>query len=241
MTDLFDNPMGLMGFEFAAFASPTSGLLEPVFKRRGFTWVAKHRSRNVVLCRQGQINFIINREPKSVAACVAAEHGPGVCGMAFRVQDAHQACNRALALGAQPIDIPTGPKALRLPAITGTGGAPLYLIDRFEDGKSIDDIDLVIFPPRILVARHTFRPPWFHRNLASQFMGLVHGPDTATFAKASQAHITQPHAITDTVAFMLETRCEPRPTAQALACPSLQANYQQSWQGLAKHFTPTTP
>ena len=125
MTDLFDNPMGLMGFEFAAFASSTPGLLEPVFKRRGFTWVAKHRSRNVVLCRQGQINFIINREPKSVAACVVAEHEPGVCGMAFRVQDAHQACNRALALGTQPIDIPTAPMVPQLPAIKGISGATL--------------------------------------------------------------------------------------------------------------------
>ena len=55
----------------------------------GFTLVAEHRSRNVVLCRQGQINFIMNRKPKSVAAYVVAEHGPGVCGMAFQVQNAH--------------------------------------------------------------------------------------------------------------------------------------------------------
>ena len=141
MTDERDNPMGLMGFEFVEFASPTPGLLEPVFERMGFTLVAKHRSKDVVLYRQGQINFIINREPKSVAAYFAAEHGPSACGMAFRVQDAHHAYNRALALGAQPIDIPTGPMELRLPAIKGIGGAPLYLIDRFEDGKSIYDID----------------------------------------------------------------------------------------------------
>ena len=141
MTDVCDNPMGLMGFEFVEFASPTPGLLEPVFERMGFTLVAKHRSKDVVLYRQGQINFIINREPNSVAAYFAAEHGPSACGMAFRVQDAHHAYNRALALGAQPIDIPTGPMELRLPAIKGIGGAPLYLIDRFEDGKSIYDID----------------------------------------------------------------------------------------------------
>ena len=141
MTDVCDNPMGLMGFEFVEFASPTPGLLEPVFERMGFTLVAKHRSKDVVLYRQGQINFIINREPNSVAAYFAAEHGPSACGMAFRVQDAHHAYNRALALGAQPIDILTGPMELRLPAIKGIGGAPLYLIDRFEDGKSIYDID----------------------------------------------------------------------------------------------------
>ena len=129
----------------------------------------------------------------------------------------------------------------------------------------VSDIDFVIFGPRILVAQDTFRPPWFHRNLASEFMGLVHGaydakaegfvpggaslhncmtghgPDTATFDKASVADTTQPHVIADTMAFMFETRCVLRPTAQALACPSLQTNYQQSWQHLAKHFNPATP
>jgi 4-hydroxyphenylpyruvate dioxygenase len=97
----------------------------------------------VVLYRQGEINFIVNREPKSVAGYFAAEHGPSACGMAFRVKDAHLAYNKALELGAQPIEIPTGPMELRLPAIKGIGGAPLYLIDRFEDGKSIYDIDFV--------------------------------------------------------------------------------------------------
>ncbi|MDB5930073.1 MAG: 4-hydroxyphenylpyruvate dioxygenase [Polaromonas sp.] len=143
MADLFDNPMGLMGFEFVEFASPVPGVLEPVFERMGFTLVARHRSKDVVLYRQGEINFIVNREPKSAAGYFAAEHGPSACGMAFRVKDAHVAYSRALELGAQPIDIPTGPRELRLPAIKGSGGAPLYLIDRFEDGKSIYDIEFV--------------------------------------------------------------------------------------------------
>ena len=141
MADLFDNPMGLMGFEFVEFASPTPGVLEPVFERMGFTLVAKHRSKDVVLYRQGDINFIVNREPKSVAGFFAAEHGPSACGMAFRVQDSHHAYKRALELGAQPIELNPGPMELNLPAIKGIGGAPLYLIDRFEDGKSIYDID----------------------------------------------------------------------------------------------------
>ena len=91
MADFFDNPMGLMGFEFVEFASPTAGLLEPIFERMGFTLVAKHRSKDVVLYRQGEINFIVNREPKSVAGYFAAEHGPSACGMAFRVRDSHHA------------------------------------------------------------------------------------------------------------------------------------------------------
>ena len=141
MTDLFENPMKLMGFEFVEFASPTPHVLEPLFEQMGFSLVARHRSKDVLLYRQGDINFIVNREPNSPAAYFAAEHGPSACGMAFRVKDSHHAYARALELGAQPVEIATGPRELRLPAIKGIGGAPLYLIDRFEDGKSIYDID----------------------------------------------------------------------------------------------------
>jgi 4-hydroxyphenylpyruvate dioxygenase len=141
MTDLFDNPMGLMGFEFVEFASLAPNTLEPLFEKLGFTQVARHRSKDVLLYRQGDINFIVNREPKSLAGYFAAEHGPSACALAFRVKDSHKAYARALELGAQPIEVPTGPMELRLPAIKGIGGAPLYLIDRFEDGKSIYDID----------------------------------------------------------------------------------------------------
>ncbi|MFZ9990192.1 MAG: 4-hydroxyphenylpyruvate dioxygenase family protein, partial [Burkholderiaceae bacterium] len=151
MTDPVDNPMGLCGFEFVEFASPAAEVLEPLFEKLGFDLVAKHRSKDVVLFRQGDINFVVNREPRSPAGYFAAEHGPGPCAMAFRVRDSHQAYARALALGAQPIDTPTGPMELRLPAIKGIGGAPLYLIDRFEDGKSIYDIDFEWLPGR---ARH---------------------------------------------------------------------------------------
>ncbi|KQW00774.1 4-hydroxyphenylpyruvate dioxygenase [Rhizobacter sp. Root1221] len=141
MTDLVDNPMGLMGFEFVEFASPTPGVLEPVFEAMGFTKVAQHRSKAVTLYRQGGINFIVNSEPHSAASYFAAEHGPSACGMAFRVKNSHLAYARALELGAQPVEVPTGPMELRLPAIKGIGGAPLYLIDRFADGQSIYDID----------------------------------------------------------------------------------------------------
>ena len=141
MADLFENPMGLMGFEFVEFASPKPNVLEPLFEKLGFSRVAEHRSKNVALYRQGDINFIINSEPRSVAAYFAAEHGPSACGLAFRVRDSHAAYKRALELGAQPVDIPTGPMELRLPAIKGIGGAPLYLIDRFDEGTSVYDID----------------------------------------------------------------------------------------------------
>lgn len=146
MADLFDNPMGLQGFEFVEFASPVPNVLEPIFERLGFVHVANHRSKDVALYRQGAINFIVNREPKSAAFYFAAEHGPSACGMAFRVRDSHHAYARALALGAQPIEMPTGPMELRLPAIKGIGGAPLYLIDRFDEGRSIYDIDFEFLP-----------------------------------------------------------------------------------------------
>lgn len=141
MTDLFENPMGLDGFEFVEWASPTPGFLEPLFEKMGFTKVAVHRSKDVELYRQGEINFIINNEKNSRAAYFADEHGPSACGMAFRVKDAQKAYTRALEKGAQPVDIPTGPMELRLPAIKGIGGAPLYLIDRYGEDKSIYDID----------------------------------------------------------------------------------------------------
>ena len=141
MPDLFENPMGLNGFEFVEFSAAKKGQLEPVFEMMGFTKVAIHRSKDVVLWRQGDINFIINYERGSPAAYFAEEHGPGACGMAFRVRDSAQAYSRALELGAQPMDVQTGPMELKLPAIKGIGGAMLYLIDRYEDGQSIYDID----------------------------------------------------------------------------------------------------
>src|SRR5207249_4597488 len=118
------NPMGLMGFEFVEFASPTPNVLEPAFEKLGFMRVANHRSKDVALYRQGDINFIVNNESPSNASYFAAEHGPSACGMAFRVKNAHHAYQRAIALGAQPIDVPTGPMEFRLPAIKGIGGAP---------------------------------------------------------------------------------------------------------------------
>ena len=141
MADLFENPMGLCGFEFVEFAAAERGILEPAFEMMGFTLVARHRSKDVELWRQGEINFITNYEPKSPAAYFAEEHGPCASGMAFRVKDSQLAYTRAIEQGAQPVDVPTGPMELKLPAIKGIGGAMLYLIDRFEEGQSIYDID----------------------------------------------------------------------------------------------------
>ena len=146
MADLFENPLGLDGFEFIEFSAPDKGLLEPVFERMGFTRIARHRSKDVDLWRQGEINLIANYEPKSPAAYFAAEHGPSACGMAFRVKNARVAYDEAIARGAEPVETRTGPMELRLPAIRGIGGAMIYLVDRYGDALSIYDIDFDYLP-----------------------------------------------------------------------------------------------
>ena len=133
-----------------------------------------------------------------------------------------------------------------------------------SDTAGVDNIDFVIFPPRWLVMEDSFRPPWFHRNFASEFMGLIHGaydakaegfvpggaslhncmsghgPDAETFENASAADTAKPHRVADTMAFMFETRWVIQPTRFALETAQLQADYFQCWQGLKKHFNPET-
>ena len=150
MTDLFANPIGLDGFEFIEFSAPEKGVLEPVFAAMGFTRVARHRSKDVELWRQGEINLITNYEPRSPAWFFSREHGPSACGMGFRVKDARAAYAELIARNAEPVEVQTGPMELHLPAIRGIGGAIIYLTDRYEaDGNgalSIYDIDFTYLP-----------------------------------------------------------------------------------------------
>ena len=128
-----------------------------------------------------------------------------------------------------------------------------------SDTAGTANADFVIFPPRWLVGENTFRPPWYHRNVMSEFMGLIHGvydakaegfvpggaslhnawvahgPDAETFERASNARL-EPHKVKDTMAFMFETRYALRPTRRAIEAPELQQNYFECWQGLQKHF-----
>jgi homogentisate 1,2-dioxygenase len=134
------------------------------------------------------------------------------------------------------------------------------VLQSISDTPGVDALDFVIFPPRWLVMQDTFRPPWFHRNIASEFMGLVtgaydakaegfvpggaslhnsmsgHGPDAATFEKAARADTSAPEQVTDTMAFMFETRAVIRPTRFALEAPQLQGDYQAVWSSLKKNF-----
>jgi len=144
--DLFDNPMGLQGFDFVEFVSPEPELVEELFRNLGFTHIANHRSKDVALFRQGDINLILNREPKSHGSYFLGEHGAGACSMGFRVENAQQAYELAIENGAEPVEVPTGVMELRLPAIKGIGGSLIYLIDRFTDGNSIYDIDFEYLP-----------------------------------------------------------------------------------------------
>jgi len=135
-----------------------------------------------------------------------------------------------------------------------------------SDTPGTANMDFAIFPPRWLVAEHTFRPPWFHRNVASEFMGLItgiydakeggktggfvpggaslhncmsgHGPDAASYEKAVAIDTTKPQHVTDTMAFMFETRAVISPTKQAMEAKELQPDYWQCWQGIKKHFDP---
>jgi 4-hydroxyphenylpyruvate dioxygenase len=143
MSDLFENPLGLDGFEFLEFCAPEKGVLERAFELMGFNLVARHRSKDVQLWRQGRINFIANYEPKSPAAYFAAEHGPSACGMGFRVHDATKAYAMAIERGAEPVEVPTGVMELRIPALRGIGHSLIYLVDRYSDDLNIYDIDFV--------------------------------------------------------------------------------------------------
>ncbi len=124
----------------------------------------------------------------------------------------------------------------------------------------VANVDFVVFPPRWLVAENTFRPPWYHRNVMSEYMGLIygdydaktgggfvpggaslhncmsaHGPDAETFSKASNATL-EPQKLDDTMAFMFESRYLIEPSAFAMSCPQLQSDYLNCWQDLPRNF-----
>jgi 4-hydroxyphenylpyruvate dioxygenase len=140
MSDLHDNPMGTDGFEFVEYTAPDPQLLRTLFERLGFPAVARHRSKNVTLHRQGGINFLINAESESFAQAFARAHGPSACAMAFRVRDAAYAYRRALQLGAKPGPQSAGPMELNIPCIEGIGGSLIYLVDLYGE-RSIYDVD----------------------------------------------------------------------------------------------------
>jgi 4-hydroxyphenylpyruvate dioxygenase len=143
----WDNPVGTDGFEFIEYTAPDPKALGKLFERMGFTAIARHRHKDVTLYRQGSINFIVNAEPDSFAQRFARLHGPSICAIAFRVQDAAKAYKHALERGAWGFDNKTGPMELNIPAIKGIGDSLIYFVDRWR-GKngaapgSIGDISI---------------------------------------------------------------------------------------------------
>ena len=141
------NPMGTDGFEFIEYAAPDPQAMGALFERLGFKAIARHRHKNVLLYRQGGINFIVNAEPDSFAQRFARLHGPSICAIAFRVADAKAAYERAVSLGAWGYAGVAGPGELNIPAIKGIGDSLIYLIDRWrgKGGKAAGEIGNIGF------------------------------------------------------------------------------------------------
>ena len=143
----WENPMGTEGFEFIEYAAPDPAAMAGVFERMGFRAIARHRHKEVTLYRQGEINFILNADPESFAQRFARLHGPSVCAIAFRVQDAASAYRRATSLGAWGFANHAGPGELNIPAIKGVGDSLIYFVDRWrgKNGAGPGDIGNIGF------------------------------------------------------------------------------------------------
>src|ERR1700719_4670544 len=144
------NPMGTDGFEFVEYAAPDPAALGPLFEHMGFAKVAKHRSKDVSLYRQGDVNFIVNAEKDSFAQGFARVHGPSICAIALRVKDAARAYHALIEQGAWGVESHPGPMELSIPAIKGIGDSLIYLVDRYPEsradagsGVSIYDVDFI--------------------------------------------------------------------------------------------------
>src|SRR5919106_2922192 len=149
MADHWENPIQTDGFEFIEYAAPDPAALGQIFTRMGFQAVARHRHKNVLLYKQGDVNFIVNAEPRSFAQNFARRHGPSVCAIAFRVKDAASAYERLLERGAWGVESRPGPGELNIPAIKGIGDSLIYLLDRYPEndyGNTIYDVDFKPLP-----------------------------------------------------------------------------------------------
>ncbi len=182
---MFDpiNPLGTDGFEFVEYTAATEqGIadLKQLFKSLGFTEVAKHRSKEAWLYKQGDVNFIVNGQPNSQAEQFAAEHGPSVCAMAFRVKDAAEALKHAVANGAKPYQNQVGPMELNIPAVYGIGSSLLYFVDRYGQ-NSVYDVDFKFHDN--WQTEHGKKPGWLRsdRSLDAQRPSWQYGTSGLVF------------------------------------------------------------
>src|SRR5256714_3589304 len=149
MAELRDNPIQTDGFEFVEYAARDPRALGELFERMGFQPVARHRHKDVLLYKQGDVNFIVNAEPRSFAQNFARRHGPSVCAMAFRVRDAAGAYDTLIERGAWGVETRAGPGELNIPAIKGIGDSLIYLVERYPEndyGHTIYDVDFKPLP-----------------------------------------------------------------------------------------------
>ena len=182
---VWDNPMGTDGFEFIEYAAPDPVAMGGLFERMGFTPVAKHRHKDVTLYRQGGINFLINAEPDSFAQRFARAHGPSICAIAFRVQDAKHAYELALEKGAWGYAGKAGPGELNIPAIKGIGDSLIYLVDRWRGKNGAQegdignigffDVDFEALPgAQVLRGDEALNPPGFGLTYIDHLTHNVH-------------------------------------------------------------------
>ena len=149
MQALWENPMQTDGFEFVEYAAPDPRALGQLFEGMGFRPIARHRHKDILLYRQGGVNFIVNAEPDSFGQAFARMHGPSVCAIARRLRGAAAAYRRAVQLGAWGVEAQPGPMELAIPAIKGIGDSLIYLVDRYPEnayGRTIYDVDFVPLP-----------------------------------------------------------------------------------------------
>src|SRR5687767_3945681 len=186
----WENPMGTDGFEFIEYAAPDPRAMGELFERLGFKAIARHRHKNVVLYRQGQINFIVNAEPDSFAQRFARLHGPSICAIAFRVQDARKAYERAKSLGAWGYDGTAGPGELNIAAIKGIGDSLIYLVDKWRGKGGAKDGDIgnigfydVDFEPLLPDSGASLNPPGIGLTYIDHLTHNVHRGRMAEWAE----------------------------------------------------------
>ena len=143
MADLWDNPMGTDGFEFVEYTGARS---RSARRRCSSAWASsrrrRHRSKNVTLYRQGDVNFIVNAEPESFAQGFARLHGPSVCAIAFRVKDAAAAYERAIVARRQAgATARSGRWSSTSRRSRASAISLIYLVDRYGDRSTIYDVD----------------------------------------------------------------------------------------------------
>ncbi|GGI76583.1 4-hydroxyphenylpyruvate dioxygenase [Shewanella gelidii] len=148
------NPLGLLGIEFTEFASPDGDFMHQVFLDFGFSMLKKAKDKDIVYYKQNDINFLLNRQKSGFSAEFAKSHGPAICSMGWRVEDAQFAFNLAVERGAKPAT--ESAKDLSYPAIYGIGDSLIYFVDTFTGDNNLYATDFVDLETPILVEEKGF-------------------------------------------------------------------------------------